>query len=34
VDLLGEQGRYMHPSSDFDSLKGYGPFEELLKPKG
>jgi DNA-binding SARP family transcriptional activator/TolB-like protein len=34
VDLLGEQGRYMHPNSDFESLRGYRPFEELFRPKG
>ena len=35
VDLLGQEGRYMHPSSDLETLlRGYPPFEELYRPKG
>ena len=34
VDVTGQEGRYIHPLSDLEVLRGYGAFEELFRPKG
>ena len=33
-DLLGSQGRYMHPDMDWESLQNFRRFQELIKAKG
>ena len=34
IDVVGEQGRFIHPDTDLDSLRSYARFQELIRPKG